>query len=220
MKARILWVEGKGKRADSPAFVTDLRKKSYIVETVFSGAEALLSLSNFDPDLVVVNTASMRSSGKRICMAVREAARSVPLLVISGPDRSNPEEVDANVHLLLPFTIRKLLNRIVPLLPGDGGKIMHVGPVRLDLELKRVRCQGRDTTLTPRLCQLLKTLMEHPGEALNREDLFRQVWETEYTGDTRTLDVHISWLRKAIEANPRKPVFLKTIRGIGYRLEA
>ena len=61
--------------------------------------------------------------------------------------------------------------------------------------------------------------MEHPGEMLERERLFREVWKTEYTGDTRTLDVHISWLRQAIEVDPRKPHFLKTIRGVGYRLD-
>jgi DNA-binding response OmpR family regulator len=87
------------------------------------------------------------------------------------------------------------------------------------MERKRVRCQDREATLTPRLAFLLKTLMDHPGEALEREQLFRDVWNTEYTADTRTLDVHISWLRQAIEENPRKPRFLKTIRGVGYRLD-
>jgi DNA-binding response OmpR family regulator len=97
--------------------------------------------------------------------------------------------------------------------------ILHIGPVRLDLENKKVRCYGRETRLTPRLTQLLKTLMEHPGAALERQWLFREVWKTEYTGDTRTLDVHISWLREAIEEDHRKPRLLKTIRGIGYRLD-
>ena len=61
--------------------------------------------------------------------------------------------------------------------------------------------------------------MEHPNEVLERKDLFRRIWNTEYTGDTRTLDVHISWIRQAIEQNPRKPRYLITIRGIGYRLD-
>jgi DNA-binding response OmpR family regulator len=61
--------------------------------------------------------------------------------------------------------------------------------------------------------------MEHPGEILEREQLFRQVWHTEYTGDTRTLDVHISWLRYALEEDPRHPVLIKTVRGVGYRLD-
>jgi DNA-binding response OmpR family regulator len=175
-------------------------------------------LPGFDPDLVVVNAASMRTSGKRICRSMHESANGVPVVLISEPELIS-EGLSANVVLVLPFTIRKLLNRIRPLLPGDSGQLLHTGPIRLDLERRRVRCQGREAVLTPRLTQLLKAFMEHPGEALERERLFRDVWNTEYTGDTRTLDVHISWLRQAIEENPRKPRFLKTIRGVGYRLD-
>ena len=119
-----------------------------------------------------------------------------------------------------PFTSRKLLNRIAPLLPGDGKNILHVGFIRLDLERKSVRCLGREAHLTPRLTHLLEVLLLHAGEAVGRAELFSEVWDTEYTVDTRTLDVHISWLREALEEDPRKPQFLKTIRGIGYRLDA
>jgi len=217
MKARILWIEGK--RADSPPFVPGLRKKGYSVEIATSGDEALAMLPGFDPDLVVINAASMRTSGKRICRSVRGRANGVPILLISALGQSAPEDVPVDVNIAMPFTLRKLLNRIKPILPGEGQLLFHTGPIRLDLERKRVRCQGREASLTPRLIQLLKIFMEHPGEALEREQLFRHVWNTEYTGDTRTLDVHISWLRQAIEADPRKPQFIKTIRGVGYRLD-
>jgi DNA-binding response OmpR family regulator len=217
MKARILWVEGK--RADSPPFVPGLRKKGYSVEIATSGDEALAILPKFDPDLVVINAASMRTSGKRICRSVRGRANGVPILLISSLGQSTPDDVPVDVAIALPFTLRKLLNRIKPLLPGEGQHLYHTGPIRLDIERKRVRCQGREASLTPRLIQLLKIFMENPGEALERERLFRQVWNTEYTGDTRTLDVHISWLRQAIEDDPRKPQFIKTIRGVGYRLD-
>ncbi len=121
--------------------------------------------------------------------------------------------------LALPFTSRKLLNRIQLLLPGDSLNTIQIGPIHLDLERKRVRCLDRTSTLTPRLAELLKIFLEHPGVVLEREDLFRKIWNTEYTEDTRTLDVHISWLRQAIEAEPRKPQFLHTARGVGYRLD-
>jgi DNA-binding response OmpR family regulator len=94
-----------------------------------------------------------------------------------------------------------------------------VGPIRLDLEKRRVRCLGKSTKLTPRLVVLLNLLMEKHGEVVEREPLFKKAWETNYTGDTRTLDVHISWLRRAIELDPENPKFLKTIRGVGYRLD-
>lgn len=217
VKARILWIEGK--RAESPQFISGVKKAGYQVETVSSGKDALEILPVFDPDLVVLNAASMRTSGKRICRLLRMEANGIPVLVIANSEMESLAPADANIVLALPFTARKLLNRINPLLPGESQRLLHVGPIRLDMERKKVRCMGKVVTLTPRLIQLLKYLMEHPGEALEREALFREVWVTEYTGDTRTLDVHISWLRQAIEADPRHPRLLKTIRGVGYRLD-
>lgn len=218
MKIRILWVEGK--RAESPPFVPGLRKKGYQIEIVSTGAEALTYLPDFDPDLVVINAASMRTTGKRICRSLREMSNGVPILIISDPERStSADDVCANVILPLPFTTRKLINRIIPLFPGDEEPLLHIGPIRFYSDRRVVRCQGRESTLTPRLAHLLKLFMDHPGEVLEREFLFREVWNTEYTVDTRTLDVHISWLRQALEENPRKPRFLKTMRGLGYRLD-
>jgi len=217
MKARILWVEGK--RSDSTSFVPSLRKKEYLVEIVPTGNEAVSRLVEVDPDLVVVNAASFRSSGKRICNEIREKSIDLPIVLIVSPEHATSGVTTANVILELPFTSRKLLNRIAPLLPGDGKSILHVGLIRLDLELKRVRCLGREARLTPRMTHLLQVLLLHAGEAVERQRLFSEVWETQYTGDTRTLDVHISWLREALEENPRQPQFLKTIRGVGYRLD-
>lgn len=79
--------------------------------------------------------------------------------------------------------------------------------------------EDKQVQLTPRLAGIFKILMEHPGEVIEREALFRQAWETDYTGDTRSLDVHMSWLRLALEENPRHPRYIKTIRGVGYRLD-
>jgi DNA-binding response OmpR family regulator len=217
MKASILWVEGT--RTDSSSFVASLRKKEYLVETVPTGSAALARLVEIDPDLVVVNAASLRSSGKRICNEIRQQSEKLPIVLIVSPEHTGSGLTAANVVLELPFTSRKLLNRITPLLPGDGKNILHVGFIRLDLELLRVRCKGREARLTPRMCHLLHVLMLHAGEAVERQKLFSEVWETQYTGDTRTLDVHISWLREALEENPRQPQFLKTIRGVGYRLD-
>jgi DNA-binding response OmpR family regulator len=217
MKGRILWIEGK--RADNPAFIPILRKKDFLVETVPTGAAALSHFSDFNPDLVVVNASSLRTNGKRICCDLRQKHSDIPILLILNPEQSAGDDVCANTVLVLPFTQRKLVNRIMPLLPGDGENLIHVGSIWLDLERKRVRCQEREARLTPRMAQLLHILMQHGGEVVERENLFRETWKTEYIGDTRTLDVHISWLRQAIEADPRKPKYLKTIRGVGYRLD-
>ena len=125
----------------------------------------------------------------------------------------------ADIILFLPFTPQKLINRIRHLLPEDVKNSVHAGAVRLDMDKKIVRCQGKRSRLTPRLVSLLKILIEHPGEVLERKILFSKVWETDYTEDTRTLDVHISWLRHAIESDPDHPKFIKTVRGVGYRLD-
>ncbi len=209
-----------GKRTDKSAFVSALQKKEYWVEIVPNGNAALARLLEVDPDLVVVNAASLRSSGKRICNELREKSAELPIVLIVSPEHAISGIYSANVVLELPFTSRKLLNRIIPLLPGDGKNILHVGFIRLDLERKRVRCMGREARLTPRLSHLLQVLLMHAGEAVDRQRLFSEVWDTKYTGDTRTLDVHISWLREALEEDPRQPQFLKTIRGVGYRLDA
>jgi DNA-binding response OmpR family regulator len=217
MEARLLWIEGS--RAVSPTFIPGLRKKGYSIDTVSTGGEALARLDDYNPELIVVNAASMRTSGVRICRSLQERSDGLPILIISSSESQESRDICADVVLRLPFTTRKLVNRIKKLLPGEGRNILHTGPIWLDLERKRVRCQSRESSLTPKLTELLVLLMESPGEVLERKELFRQVWETEYTGDTRTLDVHISWLRKAIEEDPREPRILITIRGLGYRLD-
>ena len=215
-KATLLLIEGR--HAEIPSFASDLQKKGFDVETAQNGSQAVARLKEISPSLSVVNAASLRSTGLRICQALRAKDPKLPVVLILGKE-NHVERDAADAVLVLPFTVQKLVNRIKPLLPGDGKNVVHVGPVRLDLEHRRVRSLNKSTRLTPRLVALLKMLMEHHGEVVEREILFKKVWETDYTGDTRTLDVHISWLRRAIELDPERPRFLKTIRGVGYRLD-
>jgi DNA-binding response OmpR family regulator len=215
MKATILLVEGK--RAEHPSFLPQLRKKGFQVETASSGSHALGRLEDVDPDVVIVDAASLRTSGKRICQNLRNVLDGLPLILITDRRPEDPPPVDA--VLVLPFTVQKLINRMRPLLPAEEDDLIHIGPIRLYQRQRRLRCLGKQARLTPRLVMLLKVLLEHHGEVVEREGLFRNVWDTEYTGDTRTLDVHISWLREALETDPRHPRFLKTVRGVGYRLD-
>jgi len=220
MKAKILLIEGK--RADRPSFVAGLARKGYQVESAANGSEALARLKEVAPDLIIVNAASMRSSGRRICQSIRSRARGVQIVLIMDGQSSESEEkngLPADVVLKLPFTLQKLMNRIRPLLPAEQKDLLTAGPLQLDLTQRWVRIGSRQASLTPRLVHLLKLLMEHPGAVIEREKLFRTVWDTAYTEDTRTLDVHISWLRRAIEEDPRSPVYIKTVRGVGYRLD-
>lgn len=214
----ILWLEGRW--SGSPNFVSLLRKKGFFIETVPTGKSALERLSDQEFDLVVVNAASMRTSGIRICNSLKEKYSNLPIILICAPGCS-PDGLKGVVSylLVLPFTTRKLVNRIMPLLPGDENNMLVVGPLILDENHNQVRANGKKTTLTPRLVRLLKILIDNKGEVVEREDLFKEAWRTNYTGDTRTLDVHISWLRQAIELDPRNPKIIKTIRGVGYRLD-
>ncbi len=218
MAAKILVIEGK--RAERASFVGGLAKKGFQVVSVPSGNAALSRLVNEIPDLVVVDADSMRTSGKRICQSLRLNATELPIILIVSNDVNTKDGFEANVILKLPFTLQKLLNRIKALLPvKPSNDVIKAGPFELDLTQRFVNFFDNHVNLTPRLVRLLQSLMEHPGEVINREELFRHVWETEYIGDTRTLDVHISWLRQALEENPRHPDYIKTIRGIGYRLD-
>ena len=88
-----------------------------------------------------------------------------------------------------------------------------------NLAQRRISCGGREERVTPKQARLLEMFLRSPGQLLTRKQIIKHVWDTDYTGDTRTLDVHMSWLRSVIEPNPRKPRYLKTLRGQGYRLD-
>ena len=215
-KATLLVIEGR--HAEIPSFATDLQKKGFDIVSAQNGSEAVSQLKQTNPSLVIVNAPSLRSTGIRICLSIRKKDAKIPIILIVEKEKLVDKEL-ADSILALPFTAQKLVNRVKALMPGDGNNVVSVGPIRLDLENRRVRSLGKNTKLTPRLITLLQILMDKHGEVVEREALFKKVWETNYTGDTRTLDVHISWLRRAIELDPDNPKFLKTIRGVGYRLD-
>ncbi|MEJ2757359.1 MAG: response regulator transcription factor [Anaerolineales bacterium] len=200
----ILWIEGRW--SGNPNFVSLLRKKGFIIETTSTGKKALEMLDTDDFSLLVVNAASMRTSGVRISKNIFETHPEVPVILICDPDRV-PDGVEEYVGclLVLDFTTRKLVNRIMRLLPGDDKNKIQLGPISIDVDRNLVNAHGQQTTLTPRLMALLIAFIEKSGEVITREKLFHDVWKTDYTGDTRTLDVHISWLRQAIELDPRNP---------------
>ena len=216
-RAKILLIEGK--RGDAPIFFGGLTKKGFSVETFQNGNTALEYLGQHQPDVILINAASMQTSGKRIFQSIRQITPQIPVMLIVNSGNENQTKVSDEILLVLPFTLQKLLNRLRPLLPAEEKNLLKAGPLDLEMDQRWVRYNNRQISLTPRLISLLKVLMNHPGEVIEREELFKEVWETDYTGDTRTLDVHISWLRQALEEDPRHPRFVKTVRGVGYRLD-
>ncbi len=223
MKAKILMVEGK--RAENAALTPGLARKGYQLERVAGGGEALASLDQTAaegmPDLVIFHAASMRTSGRRVCQSIRTRYPKLPILLISDSKEGEEllKEGLVNDLLFLPFTLPKLINRIRPLLPAEPKDRLQVGLLQLDTQQRWVRIGERQASLTPRLIVLLKILMQHAGEVVARKELFCAAWDTTYTKDTRTLDVHISWLREKIEEDPHHPKYLITVRGVGYRLD-
>ena len=156
-KAKILLVEGK--RADHPSFAFGLDKKGYQVESVSNGATAIDRVSEACPDVIIVDAASMRTSGRRICQSLQKQAAGVPVVLIVDPPSDGKEITGAKVVLVMPFTLQKLVNRIRPLLPVEQKDLMEVGPFQLDTQQRVARCLGKQARLTPRLVTLLKILM-------------------------------------------------------------
>ena len=113
---------------------------------------------------------------------------------------------------------RKLTNRVERYLNGDEGEVLVAGPFKLNVKSRVLTTRKSEIRLTPKVAALLELFMRSPDEVLERAHLMSKVWNTSYMGDTRTLDVHIRWIREAIERQPSKPRYLRTVRGKGYTL--
>ena len=213
----VLMIEGR--RGNHASFAEELNDKAFQVTRTKNGKAGLEILASIRPHVVVIDAASLRTSGVRICQSFRKTDNELPIILIVNKKTSLPEIVDANLVLRLPFTIQKLINRLQAYQPTADKFIIKSGPIELNTRTQLVTCQDRQTKLTPRLVKILHILMQHKGDVVKRDPLFKQVWDTSYTGDTRTLDVHISWLRKAIEEDPGHPKYILTKRGIGYVLD-
>jgi DNA-binding response OmpR family regulator len=199
-------------------FATPLERKGYELVVVPTGSRALEQAGEIDPVLMILNAASLGSSGVRICSRLHDEV-GVPIIHIVEEGMSPPPDHMCHVFLRLPFTARKLVNRIKRLLPSNREHSIQVGSVELLSAVRVVKVPGKETRLTPKATSLLEVFLNHPGETLDRGYLMRQVWDTNYVGDTRTLDVHIRWIRQAIEPEPGSPHLIRTIRGVGYRFE-
>lgn len=210
----ILLIEGLGGSAQS--LEPELTEKGYQVSTTNTGREAKEILSSLQPEIIILDTRSSRTNGARLFKMLRSIATGVPLIYISPSNRNSPPSVRAEVSLKPPFTIRKLTNRIQRLLPSETGPVFQAGPLTLFIDKRTLQKNNRERRLTPKQAQLLETFMRNPGEILSRRHLMKTIWDTDFMDDTRTLDVHIRWVREAIEDNPSKPKILTTVRGKGY----
>jgi DNA-binding response OmpR family regulator len=215
----VLLVEGQSAGRESLAAM--LQRTSYTIDIVHTGAEALEWMEYNEPGLIIFDASTMRSNGVRNCQRLRRIANHVPIIHSRAAGEEEDRAAGADVYLQRPFSSRKLLNRAKALLPADSNKeeIVRYGDITLFRLKRSVDVAGSgEYTLTPKLALLLETFIRHPNELLTRRQLMQSVWQTDFVGDTRTLDVHIRWVRECIEVDPSKPQLLKTIRGQGYLL--
>lgn len=213
-QAKVLLIEGKSKNARS--FGPELDEKGFRVVSVTTGRQVKEALVSLRPNVIVMDSTYYPSSGIRICKMARMMSSGAPLIYICAAEKQPPSSFRADISLGHPFTIRKLVNRINQLLPSSDGLIYHAGPLTLNVDKRSLLKNQREHRLTPKQAHLLEVLMRHPGEIIDRSELMKQVWETDFMDDTRTLDVHIRWVREAVEDNPSMPRYITTIRGQGY----
>lgn len=215
--ATILLVEKTG--AQRTSFAEALQKR-YAVMTVASGKQALALAKSKSCHLVILDAISMRTPGERIARQLKDGIGSIPLIHLHPENKANAVS-PADALLFQPFTSRKLVNLIERLLSAKRGSdpVISAGPFTIISERRVLVANGQEMSLTPKLALLVEMFLAHPGETLDRKRLMEQVWHTDYLGDTRTLDVHIRWIRRLIESNPGDPQYLKTVRGVGYRLD-
>ena len=167
------------------------------------------------PDLIVLNTCAGLMNLDEICGALDETRLEFPRLIVSRDESHN--HVVGDVFLPLPFNSRQLTQRIKKAMGDQGNRFVRVGDITLDALKRQVQRGGRISHLTPKEFKLLLLLMRHPGEVLDRRTIMKDVWETDYLGDTRTLDVHVRWVREKLEDDPSRPQRIITVRGAGYR---
>jgi len=194
-------------------------QEGYNVVTAHTRRDALAKVQEARPAVIVLDSPSLRFSCRRFCDALRNADLETPVLMLLPEGAKIDRSIGARAHLRYPFSAKKLTNRIARLLPAPDGDLLRVGDVTLNIEQRCVVRGDRESHLTPKQACLLEVFLRHPGEILTRSYLMKQVWNTDYMGDTRTLDVHIHWVRKAIEEDHKSPVYLRTIRRVGYRFE-
>ncbi len=219
-KATILLIEGK-QVSQQYTFSDQLSTRCHVLLAA-TGRKGIEIVSKQHIDVMILNAASMRTSGIRTCMLLKKNSKA-PLLLIQTNEKSDENRQAAryaDVTLRLPFTVRKLINRIDGFIhAATQNAMLKAGPFALEIETCLLKTPHGEVRLSPKLMGLIVLFMRQPNMVLERSYLMEQVWQTAYMGDTRTLDVHIRWIREAIEKNPSKPQYLKTVRGRGYMLD-
>jgi two-component system response regulator RegX3 len=204
-----------------------LRREGYEVSITPNGLEALTLFDQMHPDLVVLDIMLPGIDGLEVCRRLR-ARSSVPIIMLTARsdevDRILGLEIGADDYLPKPFSFRELLARIRSIVrrvaldtQGDTQGTLRIGNLTLDPVARRMQKNSQDIQLSAREFDLLYFLMSQAGRACSRQELLNKVWGEDWSGDPRTLEVHVRWLRLKIEEDPTSPAYIQTVRGYGYR---
>ena len=235
MKNKILIVEDEKALRETLAY--NLRNEGYEVESCMDGLEAVKLAHQVKPDLILLDIMLPGMDGFEVCKKIR-SDMNTPILMLTARDdeidRIVGLEVGADDYMGKPFSMRELLARVKAMLrrvrlmqedviPLESTKedkeIKQFGDLVIDTIRREVRINHENLELKPKEYELLTYMANNQGRALSRDKILEEVWGWDYVGESRTVDVHISWLRQKIEDDPAHPTHLVTVRGSGYRFE-
>ena len=217
---------------DEPTLVATLRynleREGHRVLTATDGETALSLARSQKPDIVLLDLMLPGMGGLELCRILRRET-TIPILMLTAraeeTDKVVGLELGADDYVTKPFSMRELMARIgallrrAELMPAPEREVLSAGGIEVDLRGRQASRDGLALALKPKEYELLVFLLRNRGRAFTREQLLNQVWGYDFAGDTRTVDVHVSWLRQKIEPVPSKPTRLITVRGVGYRFD-
>lgn len=213
----------------------NLEQAGYQVETAKDGKQAYEKATSLNYDLIILDLMIPEMDGLEVCKQLRQNKIGTPILMLTAKDDEFDKvlglELGADDYMTKPFSPREVVARVRAILRRVSHNteekiivekktdMIKIGEVEIFPENYEVFYQGNQLELTPKEFELLLFLSTNKGRVLTRDQLLNAVWNYEFVGDTRIVDVHISHLREKIEPNTKKPIYIKTIRGLGYKLE-
>ena len=206
-----------------------LTQEGYDVFTSVDGEDGLEKAQEIKPDLVLLDVMLPKMDGFEVCRILRKDLE-MPVFMISAKaqeiDRVVGLEIGADDYITKPFSMRELVVRVrnslrrAALNPQvDELEILKFGELEIHLTSHMAIVSGEEVSMKPKEFDLLYLLASHKGRAFTRDQILQRLWDDEYIGDVRTVDVHVRWIREKIEVNPSRPEKLVTIRGVGYRFD-
>ena len=226
MSGRILVVEDEQAISDAVAYA--LREAGYDVDAVDDGDEALACARARDYELMVLDLLLPGTPGLDVCNALRSEDSDLPIVMLTArdgeADRVAGLDIGADDYVTKPFSVAELVSRVRSLLRrralnrAESPSLLTVGGLQLDVGRHTATVDGTPILLTRSEFRLLAQLASQPGRPFTRDELVRRIWEPGSAGDSRAIDVHVSNLRRKLEADPRRPTRLLTVRGVGYKL--